>query len=964
MRGKVYLTCVAAGLMLAASPRLLAQQEAAPALTPIPELLVNVETSSDQAGQVVRIRGVVLGLSTLFNLFFVHEGGNGVWVRYGRELTAPKQGDVVEVTGRTSAAFAGGRRSITVIADDIKADGTTPLPEPRPVTIPELEEPSAFDIWSRFDAVVVEWKYRAPNLTMKVVTRDGLVDTVAPFYERESIPQRLYGARVRITGLMTITSVLGRAFFIPDKEQLQILEPGTESLFEAPLTSVPDVMQRKVEPGRRLRVQGVLAAVLQKREAIIVTKDGAMQIALLPVRETEEPGTEYGDAGLWSEPAPGDEVELVGSVYGLSSRDRQPFGLQACAIRVMKNGSPPTPEPLGLEKLAKLRNEDRWVEVQGVVTAWMQQGGLLSVAVVDESGYGIAQIRQWGGGFPADLHGAQVKLTGISRSLLQRPQDMLVVPSKEHFQVIKPGRTESFSAPAVTTTQIVERTIPPADRVRTRGVVLGNDDNSVLYLRGDGGALKVQLQTPWNRSGNARPGFQADGGIPAVVGVGDEVEVVGSHVNATYGALEPSCDLSECHLRVTGRTVEVKPVLSSVKEVAEGAFTSDYVELRGRLLGMQQVSAMGEDWRTNLLLDGGRVSIYANHVGRDRSGFSTVKVDDDVLVRGIVSGSSGRKSRHLKIVSPEEVQSLGLSPSVRRRQFWTWGGGGVVVLGILLSWIASLRRSSRLQSESAQMLEQRVNERTAELRRAQADLHNALDQERELNELKTRFVSMVSHEFRTPLGVIMSSVELLKHYSDRLPEDEKKRQLEDIHAATRHMGGMMEQVLVLGRAEAGKLTCNPQQIDLAQALAKIVDDVQALTDDKCPIHTTIEEGIVQVFADEALLKHILNNLLSNAVKYSHDGVPVALNVRRDGEEGVIEVVDKGIGILEKDRLRLFEAFYRGSNVGEIPGTGLGLVIVKRCVEMHAGRVVLESRSDGGTIFRVFLPFFRAPALDD
>ncbi|MBL9116690.1 MAG: HAMP domain-containing histidine kinase [Verrucomicrobiaceae bacterium] len=960
MRGKVYLTCLAAGLMLAVSPRLLAQQAVVPSLITIPELLTNAETGADTAGQQVKIRGVVLGLSTLFNLFFVYESGSGVWVRYGREMAAPKQGEVVEVAGRTSNANAGGRRSITIIADEIKSEDVAALPEPRPVTIPELEEPSAFDLWARFDAVVMEWKYRTPNLMLKVVTRDGVADAVIAFHERGAIPEKLIGARVRLTGLMTITSVMGRTFFVPGPPQLQIIEPGTAGIFDAPAASVPDVMQRKVEPGKRWRVTGVLAAILQKREAIIVSKEGAMQVSLLPSREVGESGTDYGDAGIWSEPVPGDEVEIVGSIYGLTLRERQPFGLQACAIRVVKKGTAPTPEPMSLEKLGKLRDEDRWVEVRGVVTAWMQQGGLLSLAVVDEFGYGIVQVRQWSGGFPADLHGARVKMTGVSRSLLQRAQDLLLVPNKDFFQVIKPGRTESFAAPAVITTQIVERSIPPADRVRTRGVVLGNDDKGVLYLRGDGAALKIQLQTPWSRSSSTRTGFQVDGGTPAAVGVGEEVEIVGSQVDVTSGVLEPACDLSECHLRVTGRVVEVKPMLSTVKEVAEGAFTSDYVEVRGRLLGMQQVSAMGEDWRTNLLLDGGRVSIYANHVGRDRSGFANVKVDDDVLVRGIVNGSSGRKSRHLRILSPEEVHSLGLSPSVRRRQFWMWGGGGVVVLGILLSWIASLRRSSRLQSESAQMLEQRVSERTAELRRTQADLHKALDQERELNELKTRFVSMVSHEFRTPLGVIMSSVELLKHYSDRLPEDEKKRQLEDIHAATRHMGGMMEQVLVLGRAEAGKLTCKPQQMDLAPALAKIVDDVQALTGDKCPIHTTIADDIVKVYADEALLRHILNNLLSNAVKYSNDGVPVTMNVRREGDEGVIEVMDQGIGILEKDRLRLFEAFYRGSNVGEIPGTGLGLVIVKRCLEMHGGRVVLESRDEGGTIFRVFLPFFRVP----
>ena len=246
---------------------------------------------------------------------------------------------------------------------------------------------------------------------------------------------------------------------------------------------------------------------------------------------------------------------------------------------------------------------------------------------------------------------------------------------------------------------------------------------------------------------------------------------------------------------------------------------------------------------------------------------------------------------------------------------------------------------------------------TAALSKAQSELTRALDQERELGELKSRFVTMVSHEFRTPLGIIMSAVELLQHYSDRLPDDEKQRQLQEIQSSTKHMGGLMEQVLLLGRAEAGKLTCKPLPLDIACFAERIIDETQSISNRKCPIILQTKGDITNASADEALLRHILGNLIANAVKYSPDGSEVVLRIHRAGNEVHFDVIDCGIGIPEKDRARLFEAFHRCSNVGDTPGTGLGLVIVKRCVDLHGGSMDVASTPGRGTTFTVRLPLF-------
>jgi PAS domain S-box-containing protein len=256
-----------------------------------------------------------------------------------------------------------------------------------------------------------------------------------------------------------------------------------------------------------------------------------------------------------------------------------------------------------------------------------------------------------------------------------------------------------------------------------------------------------------------------------------------------------------------------------------------------------------------------------------------------------------------------------------------------------------------------QTLEQRVNERTAELKKVQAEITLALDAERELGELKSRFVTMVSHEFRTPLGIIMSAIELIRHYDDRLPAEQRTELQQDIFSSTRHMAGLMEQMLVLGRVEAGAVACKLAPCDLEILAGKLTDECLSATNRKCPISWTIEGPLLNAQADEAILRHIFSNLIHNAVKYSPEGGEVKFTIRREGTDAIFQVIDHGIGIPEADQEHLFEAFQRGSNVGEIPGTGLGLVIVKRCIELHSGSLKIDSAAGQGTTFTVKLPLF-------
>ena len=165
----------------------------------------------------------------------------------------------------------------------------------------------------------------------------------------------------------------------------------------------------------------------------------------------------------------------------------------------------------------------------------------------------------------------------------------------------------------------------------------------------------------------------------------------------------------------------------------------------------------------------------------------------------------------------------------------------------------------------------------------------------------------------------------------------------------------MEGVLVLSRLEAGKLSFQPAKLDLNQFCRRVVDEVLSATNRRCTIELSLNSVPPEVEGDEQLLGHIFTNLLTNAVKYSEPGAAVSFTVEGEGHDAVCVVQDRGIGISEEDQHQLFEAFHRGGNVGSRPGTGLGLLLVKRCAELHGGKVKVNSSIGEGTTVTVRLP---------
>lgn len=235
-------------------------------------------------------------------------------------------------------------------------------------------------------------------------------------------------------------------------------------------------------------------------------------------------------------------------------------------------------------------------------------------------------------------------------------------------------------------------------------------------------------------------------------------------------------------------------------------------------------------------------------------------------------------------------------------------------------------------------------------------LRAALDAERELGRMKNQFVSSVSHEFRTPLSVILSGAELLEAHASQLSETRRTEVLTQIKSSTERMNEMVEQMLLLGRIESGAMKANPQPVDVGALCREIVEEVQIATQCRGEINVDVAQmapGLRDM--DATLARSILVNLLTNAVKYSKPGREVTFSVQVFDQTTRFLVSDEGIGIPASDQARLGEPFHRASNVGDINGTGLGLAVVKRSVDLCGGTLSIHSEEGRGTQAVVTLP---------
>lgn len=269
------------------------------------------------------------------------------------------------------------------------------------------------------------------------------------------------------------------------------------------------------------------------------------------------------------------------------------------------------------------------------------------------------------------------------------------------------------------------------------------------------------------------------------------------------------------------------------------------------------------------------------------------------------------------------------------------------------------RMNSELKSLN-ESLEMKVAERTLVLKEAlhelevsRDELSQALENEKGLNELKSRFVSTASHEFRTPLSTILSSVSLIQKYTTGEEQEKREKHILKIKNAVSGLTEILNDFLSLGKLEEGKMSAKPALHDVYNLVREVVSDINSIVRSGQTI--TYNKGNFEMMIDRQLLRNVMFNLLSNAIKFSPEGAVIDVQVSVNEEEVVIAVKDQGIGISDADMKNLFGRFFRGENAVAIPGTGLGLNIVTKYLELMQGSISCKSELNVGSTFYIYLP---------
>jgi PAS domain S-box-containing protein len=283
-----------------------------------------------------------------------------------------------------------------------------------------------------------------------------------------------------------------------------------------------------------------------------------------------------------------------------------------------------------------------------------------------------------------------------------------------------------------------------------------------------------------------------------------------------------------------------------------------------------------------------------------------------------------------------------------------------------------LKQQKQLESITEDMkklnaaLETKVEQRTLilrealqELEKSQLELNEALSKEKELGEIKSRFVSMASHEFRTPLSTVLSSASLISKYTNSEDQDKRDKHIKRIKDSVKHLNNLLEDFLSLGKLEEGKVKASVGEFSVKEFMEEVVDEMKAILKENQIIRPDYA-GDKMFVSDKRILKNILINLLSNAVKFSPENSVIDLHLKNSGGILLLLVRDRGIGIAEDDMSHLFSGFFRGKNALNIEGTGLGLNIVKRYAELLNGNINLQSKLNEGTTVFVEVPNLPLP----
>jgi PAS domain S-box-containing protein len=303
-------------------------------------------------------------------------------------------------------------------------------------------------------------------------------------------------------------------------------------------------------------------------------------------------------------------------------------------------------------------------------------------------------------------------------------------------------------------------------------------------------------------------------------------------------------------------------------------------------------------------------------------------IDNEVLVMAFISDITERKKAEEAVKRSEEQ---------------------------LLVYASELEKKVQSRTEDLNSTITALEKEVQERKKAEEEARKALDRERELNELKSKFVSIASHEFRTPLSTVMSSASLIDQYIDRKEIEKVHKHVSRIKSSVNHLTSILNDFLSLGKLEEGKIDVNKESIPLSEFLQEVKEEITPSLKSGQIINVKCNAGVDYLNSDSRILRNILFNLISNASKYSDENKSITVECFVDKKSVGFAIRDEGIGIPLEDQKHMFDRFFRASNAGNVQGTGLGLNIVRRYVELLAGTISFSSESGKGSVFTVIIP---------
>lgn len=393
-------------------------------------------------------------------------------------------------------------------------------------------------------------------------------------------------------------------------------------------------------------------------------------------------------------------------------------------------------------------------------------------------------------------------------------------------------------------------------------------------------------------------------------------------------------------------TIDHRGKMETVNNAAAQLFGYEPQEMIGqnvKMLAPEPDHSNHDNYLSNYLRSGEKkiIGIGREVMGRRKDGvtfpcrlsISEVRLEDRIIFTGIVHDLSKQKEAAARIMRLNEE----LEQRVEQR---------TEELATAVNQL--LNTNTKLKHE----IQERKSIEKA-LRKSEEETRIAYEKERELNQLKSRFVSMASHEFRTPLSTILSSADLIEAYVETEQNAKRIKHTQRIKSAVANLTGILNDFLSLSKLEEGKINTSVTTFNLNSFCVEVLDEIQGLLKKGQTIKHNHHRWDVDLTLDRKLLKNIFFNLLSNAIKYSEKPINCQIDVRDNCLH--IKIIDQGIGIPEEEQQHLFTRFFRARNVENIQGTGLGLNIVKRYVEIMNGKVSFESRLGIGSTFYVEIP---------